>query len=153
MKKLLLFIILAISFVSCKKEEVEETLSNKTTSTARQTSVNMRTYFDDGGPKEGTNYGCKAPSGNCWPDTGPTGLSIPIMNGIFETVLGGNQSSIRSSFTSNQSFLIEYMAEADIAKVISGESFVYGRGSNSTKRYFLLKSASDNRLQTVYPFY
>lgn len=73
------------------------------------------------------------------------------MNGIFSTVLRGNQSEIKSSFSTNRDFLITYMYETDIDKVISGEYIASGKGSNTSIRYFLLKG-SVNELKVVYPF-
>ncbi len=149
MKKILILIIFATFIIGCKDEQVQPVVSSvANTNLNPEREVIMRAFI----VYSPSRYGCYYPGWNCWPDVVVTGQMVPIVNGIFDVVLGGNQSAIRASFITNQAFLSNYMNISDIQKVISGEYSVYGNGTNTSIRYFVLKTTSNNSLQTVYPF-
>lgn len=148
MKLNIIALILSLTLLSCKKEELKPTPNNKNFEISnRQISVFKDSLFETS-----TSFGCRPPNIDCYPTVAITGLSVPIMNGIFTTVIEGNQSQIRSSFSNNQEFLTTYLNINDIQKVINGEFFVFGKGANTATRYFILKTANTNTLKLVYPF-
>lgn len=139
-------ILIALVFGSCQKDKLVQDVTGNSFIRA---TAGLREFYDNGG----TDYGCRPVEVNCHPDDIIINGSgdIAIMNGILNTIIGGNSSSIIAVFTNNRLFLLNYGIDVqDVDGVINGFKTVNVKGSSTSQTRFM-RFYANGQINFVYP--
>jgi len=109
------------------------------------------TWYDDGGPIEGVNYGCKGDPTVCHEEIIVViGGGTPALTLVLDALADGDEVKIKTAFSKDQDELAQYFSLADIQGIASGGLRAQLRISGARK-YVIVRDASDHII-AVYRF-
>ena len=143
MKKIVFLLVIVGFFASCEKNVKRR--ENDVYSKIESVSQSDRHYFDNGKVpgKEGVDYGCKTPPGNCLPTVTIDTNDRNVISYVFDEIESGDNDRIITAFQENQYVLNPYIDPELVSGVISGDINVDSRGKDDDLAKYMIFKTGD----------
>ncbi|MBI1317217.1 hypothetical protein GC167_10250 [bacterium] len=136
---------LVMGALSCTKEKVEQGIQPVLPEAALS---GTRTFFDNGGPVEGLDYGCHPPAGNCLDDIIVLGSTYSQI----ETGVGAvNSGTFDDLLDEEYAFWCDILTQDNVDKILDEILTVSVLGIPSEGIIYFILRDSGNDIYGVYP--